>query len=98
MANSLRVRIGSSILDSSIEDRKEVDEPVRHGDPNSTDANVSKNVEIVGVEWDKISNDSMESPEQYNTAHDSYDVDEESWIRVCSKKKRGKQPRKSFQC
>jgi hypothetical protein len=97
MANSVGVRIGNSILDSSIDDSEEVDELFRQGISNSTDATGREDVEVVDVEFDQVSNDSMEFPEQYNTAHDRYEVDEESWIRVCSKKW-GKHPKKSFQC
>jgi hypothetical protein len=99
MASTVGVKIGSSILSSSLEDSVEVEIPT------STDLSGLKDnknssgriTDIVELECDQISIDSMESPEQYNTALDSFDLEEGAWTKVCSKK-RGKHPRKSFKC
>jgi hypothetical protein len=99
MASTVGVKIGSSILASVLDDSEKV------GIPTSVDisclvdnkSSSGENGEIIELESDQISIDSMESPEQYNTAHDSYDLDEVAWTKVCSRKW-GKHPRKSFKC
>jgi hypothetical protein len=99
MASTVGVKIGSSILDSSLEDSDLVKIPASinlsclNDNKNSSD----RIVDFIELESDQISIDSMESPEQYNTAHDSFDLEEGAWIKVGSKK-RGKHPRKSFKC
>jgi hypothetical protein len=97
MASTVGVKIGTSILDSSIDDDEVIDESLREEISTSNAALVTKDVEIVDVENDHISNDSMESLEQYNTAHDINDVDDDSWTKVYSRKW-GKHPKKLFQC
>jgi hypothetical protein len=99
MASTVGVKIGSSILASVLDDSEKV------GIPTSVDisclvdnkSSSGENGEIIELESDQISIDSMESPEQYNTAHDSYDLDEGTWTKVCSRR-RGKHHRKSFKC
>jgi hypothetical protein len=54
MANSVGVRIGNSILDSSIDDSEEVDELFRQGIYNSIDATGREDVEVVDVEFDQV--------------------------------------------
>jgi hypothetical protein len=97
MASTVGVKIGTSILDSSIDDDEVIDESLREEISTSNATLVTKDVEIVDVENDHISNDSMESLEQYNTAHDINDVDDDSWTKVYSRKW-GKHPKKLFQC
>jgi hypothetical protein len=99
MASSVGVKIGSSILDSSSEtsDLVEIPASIELYSLNVAKNSSSSGVDIVELESDQISIDSMESPEQYNTAHDSYDLEEGAWIKVSSRKW-GKHPRKSFKC
>jgi hypothetical protein len=99
MASSVGVKIGSSILDSSLENRDLVDIPasIELNSLNKDNNSSSRSVDCVELDSDQISIDSMESPEQYNTAHDSFDLEEGAWIKVSSRK-RGKHPRKSFKC
>jgi hypothetical protein len=99
MASSVGVKIGSSILDSSLENRDLVDIPasIELTSLNKDNNSSSRGVDCVELDSDQISIDSMESPEQYNTAHDSFDLEEGAWIKVSSRK-RGKHPRKSFKC
>jgi hypothetical protein len=99
MASTVGVKIGSSILDSSLENRDLVDIPasIELTSLNKDNNSSSRGVDCVELDSDQISIDSMESPEQYNTAHDSFDLDEGAWIKVSSRK-RGKHPRKSFKC
>jgi hypothetical protein len=97
MASTVGVKIGSSILNSSLDDSELVEIPTSIDLSCLVDNKNSsgRNVDIIELESDQISIDSMESPEQYNTARDSYELDEDAWTKVCSRK-RGKHPRKSF--
>jgi hypothetical protein len=99
MASTVGVRIGSSILDSGLDDSETIRNPTSIDLSCLVDNKNSsgENVEIIELESDQISIDSMETPEKYNTAHDSYDLDEGAWTQVCSRI-RGKHPRKSFKC
>jgi hypothetical protein len=99
MASTVGVKIGSSILSSSLEDSEVVEIPTSIDLSCLKDNKISygRNADIVELECDQISIDSMESPEQYNTALDSFDLEEGAWTKVGSKKW-GKHPRKSFKC
>jgi hypothetical protein len=99
MVSTVGVKIGSCILDFGLDDSETVEIPTSIDISCLVDNKNSsgENVEIIELESDQISIDSMESPEQYNTAHDSYDLDEGAWTKVCSRKQ-GKHPRKSFKC
>jgi hypothetical protein len=99
MASTVGVKIGSSILDSVVDDNAEA-ENLTSVNISCLDDNKSGPVivdELIEVDSDQISIDSVDPPEQYITAHDSYDLDEGSWTKVCSRKRR-KHPRKSFKC
>jgi hypothetical protein len=99
MASTVGLKIGASILASVIDDNVEA-ENLSSVNISCLDDNKSSPVivdELIEVDSDQISIDSVDSLEQYITAHDSYDLDEGSWTKVCSRK-RGKHPRKSFQC
>jgi hypothetical protein len=99
MASTVGVKIGSSILTSVVDDNVE-DENLSSVNISCLDDNRSSTVivdELVEIDSDQISIDSVDPPEQYITAHDSFDLDEGSWTKVCSRK-RGKHPRKSFKC
>jgi hypothetical protein len=99
MASTVGVKIGSSILTPVVDDNVE-DENLASVNISCLDDNRSSTVivdELVEIDSDQVSIDSVDPTEQYTTAHDSYDLDEGSWTKVCSRK-RGKHPRKSFKC
>jgi hypothetical protein len=99
MASTVGVKIGSSILDSVVDDSGEAGILTKVDSSCSVTSNnkTGKLGELIEVDCDQISIASMDSHEQYNTAHDCYDLDDDSWIKVSSRK-RGKHPRKSFKC
>jgi hypothetical protein len=97
MASTVGVKIGSSILASAVDESGEVENLTSVDSSCLADNNNRPDEfgELIEVDSDQISIDSMDSHEQYNTAHDCYDLDDGSWTKVSSRK-RGKHPRKSF--
>jgi hypothetical protein len=94
MASDVGVKIDNLVRDSSVEDAEVVDSAVEVTDNSDTQYATD---DRIGVEVEEFTSKVIESPDQYNTTHEIYDIDDDSWTKFHSRK-RGKHPRKLFRC